>query len=368
MFMRCATHEGRTAVVGAGRLDLRWTFGAHEGSLARVWGSPVIAPDGTLYVVTNGYVRALGPDGASRWALQDPLCTSAAESAGPTPAYTHGFVAPALGEDGTVYAACTSKLVAIDPATGGVRWSLSFAGRVSSPTLTGGGIVVVTTAPESVVAVSLSGSMSWSVAFESAGEETPLPPAVGPDGTIYVAFAATNSVHAVSPDGAERWSAQAGAGGVWAPLVVATDRLYVSSSPGGCLEALDLDGGAIATFACAAKGVEGPPAVGADGTVFGTGSNAPRNDQELLYALSPSGAVEWAAPDGSRGVAGFPIVGGDGTIYAPGGAGGLYAFAPDGGGVWEKGETTFIAGSPAIASDGTVYAMDAEGVVYAFGP
>lgn len=148
-------------------------------------------------------------------------------------------------------------------------------------------------------------------------------PAIGSDGTIYVANGApfnigvTRGLYAINPDGTLKWSyrEEMPAPGVWG---------FMSS-----------------------------PVLGPDGTIY------MQNEWSNLYAVNPNGSLKWNTANLSTNLAvGLPTpsVGSDGTIYA--GADTVYAFNPDGTLKW-RGDSVasgvFRSGF-AIAADLTIYA------------
>jgi outer membrane protein assembly factor BamB len=91
-----------------------------------------------------------------------------------------------------------------------------------------------------------------------------------------------------------------------------------------------------------------------------------RNKDEggTLYALNSNGTLQWKKEnlDGAR-VSG-PIVGADGTIYATG-SGRLHAFDKNGNKLWESDKDTASSLTPSLSSDGTLYVGTSGGKVYA---
>ncbi len=149
------------------------------------------------------------------------------------------------------------------------------------------------------------------------------PPAVAPDGTIYV-------------------------GG--------TDRSFYAFTAGGVQKWAYPTGGLIDT--CSA-------AIGDDGTVY-FGSNDGK-----LYALFPSGALRWSHDFGATApVSDSPALAADGTVYVKADDGFLYALNPaDGTTKWRfdvHAPTSYA--SPAVGADGTIYQGSEDKNLYAINP
>ena len=147
-------------------------------------------------------------------------------------------------------------------------------------------------------------------------------PAIGDDGTIYVATTATfydySYLHAINPDGTYKWHCQ----------------LYSEGSVS---------------------------VIGPDGTIY-VSATAP-NSIPYLAAISSNGAPIW---DISVAIFGGPALGPDGAIYS-GQQNGLYVYNTDGTLRWSYALPS-RAFSPAIAADGTIYIGCYDGYVYALNP
>lgn len=156
-------------------------------------------------------------------------------------------------------------------------------------------------------------------------------PAIGANGTIYVArqehdeSTHTHSSHlyAISPQGTQLWALRI------------DSRLSTEN--------------------------DASPAVGSDGTIYVTGiENIPYGlpKKVYLFAVSGTGVLLWQSKLDGKAVS-SPTVGNSGLIFLgtsdPDGNGHLYAIERNGGIRW-RAETGDIAmSSPAIATDGTIY-------------
>jgi outer membrane protein assembly factor BamB len=218
---------------------------------------PTIGPDGTVFVgVTENGLHAVRPDGTRRWRLvADPAFQ---------------YSSPAVARDGTVYVATVF---------GG-----PFRSRAGLPAQTGACDVSIGCGLLSAVAP--DGALRWQYAYENSVGffVTVVPaPAIGPDGTIYVA--STDGLHAVSADGTLKWQYAYVDGAPDTPSIDVDGVAYVAV--GTNLHAVALDGTGRWQFA-AGDFLTGSPAIGADGAVHAAARDG------VLYAVEPDGTLRWS--------------------------------------------------------------------------
>lgn len=248
-----------------------WSYAPNDGAdLSR----PAVGADGTVY-----YNASSGGPVSARAVSFDVGLGS------PVELWSHDLAegqlsAPAVDGSGGVFAGVAGLLYGLDPAPSAANrqrfatevlptayWSSSF-----SPVSSGGGLIAFVDG--TVASVSgLDGTLGFSQSLPSYGGGEP---AIGPDGTIYVA--AWTEVYAIAASGEILWS---------------------------------LDTGMV---------IEGSPALGPDGEVFVIG------DGGLLAVGVPSGAPEvlWSFENPGVYLVGSPaadvdhvyVVGDDGYLYA----------------------------------------------------
>jgi len=181
-------------------------------------------------------------------------------------------------------------------------------------------------------------------------------PAIGPDGTIY-AFSEKDTLYAFNQDGAIRWRLGLPDTIFYhpsnlfiAPVIAADGTIYLFAAD-GYLYSINPAGSINWRFPIKTTfpTICGTPALGADNRIY---VYAP----ESLYALSPSGTLDWAVYVGGGSCITFPAVGADGTIYI-GADRDLIALNPDGTWKWSVDMAPLIYTDDrlAIGSDGTVY-------------
>ncbi|HEV2392527.1 MAG TPA: PQQ-binding-like beta-propeller repeat protein [Verrucomicrobiae bacterium] len=266
----------------------RWSFGVAPS------GSPAVGADGTIYFCGNGNLYALDPEGVQKWVFQTTGATGGS---------------PAVGSDQTIYFDGSYFLYAVT-SSGTLKWKSAVAGTGS---------------------------------FRS--------PAIGPDGTVYIASGESGQFYAIKPDGTQRWAAS---GSADSAAIAADGRTYIT---GGPLYAYARDGSMLWSTPSAFS-LDGPPIIGVDGSIYvaayqshvlsaftsqgqsswqgpgypsrGPGSAAVTDAGGAVYycvsnsvwALNSNGQVQWAVTSPDNPIAGFdlattaPIIGSDGAIYA----------------------------------------------------
>ena len=323
----------------------KWEYIPDPLPVYAAFSSPVVVPDGTVYVGVGGansgsdFLFAIGPNGAKKWA-HGPLLGSTSQ--------------PAVGADGTIYMIERSdgpgwpaaRLHAINPLNGTTKWTL------------------------------------W------LGPLSGLPPVVGEDGRIYAVTAFKTggwyegeSLHVVMPDGTVQHEKPISEISLRPTgLIMGKGSLYVAA--GRVTEDNNL--GSIYSYSLGDKNtapalkwvkqfggsIDYSPSIG------GTGSSVdilyvPAGSK--LYALEPIFGLELWEIDLSQGRTGnhhlgSPTVGADGTIYVAEELqpfpnqpfeGGLWAVNPNGTMKWRlSGYPSLL--SPGIAPDGTIYVIKGE--------
>ncbi|MHB8521051.1 MAG: outer membrane protein assembly factor BamB family protein [Limisphaerales bacterium] len=339
-----------------------WTFNAADG----IHSSPCLGHDGTIYFVTAGNVKL-----AEVIAL-----TSDANIAKWTSATNFSITGPVESslvltrDDATLYVtAADGVLRAVNTTNGTLRWQF--------PTAEAAPLGAIHTAP-----------------------------AIGVDGTVYYATE-VRDIHkmfhwyleALNPDGTEKWEwptdfAAAPSGRVLSnPAVGADGTLYVATANGsssGVFAFTDAGTGASQKWTYPATTIQigeihSNLVIDGDGTIyFGTHAGTETNGVPHLWAINPDGTFKWFFPSLGGSFDSSPAFGLDGTIYlgsdewvATDGnlvLGTVYAVSPaDGSPKWSftnpnqapPGTQTSFASSPAVAADDTIYIGSGDTRVYA---
>jgi hypothetical protein len=288
------------------------------------FSAPVVAADGTLFAAAlsglppqqYGLARggaqhlvAMAPDGVIKWQLQ--------VSAQPS------FSAPTMAADGNIYLTSADGVLTAFQTDGSVAWSYPLAHNRSQsfeciiPSVGTDGTVYVAAAAEGwptgdVVAISALGSLKWVYTVEGSPQLT----SVGPNGVVYVTVANT-SLLALRPEGTVLWEVPLTA--TWDAASIAADgTIYCSTSDG--LVAVNADG----TTKWAMQWIWGAvvgKALATDGSIIISAESI------ALASLHPNGTFQWQ----KRGdmdylddrdmhswypSAGPPLIGPDGTVFA----------------------------------------------------
>jgi len=305
--------------------------------------SPVVAPDGTVYVQdTLSTLYAFDPGGTLKWKY--PLQCS----------LDVGQVVPALGSDGTIYLGADG-LYAIDPGTGTMKWHVGVAsaagicsstwgyGQVrSGPAVGPDGTIYAAVNVQSlvnaaVIAVSPAGTIKWELDLGGIDPGNVdwmfSSPAIASDGTIYIGSETgmdatdVNTVFALNPDGSIKWTYGVPGGRTIrsSPTIGADGTIYIGAKAGNTttaeMVALNPDGTLkwIYPLALAGADIYSTPTVAADGRIFFGAETS------LLYALNPDGTLS-DTYDTNNGINWTsPAIAGDGTIYIGNNAGDFFA-------------------------------------------
>jgi outer membrane protein assembly factor BamB len=317
---------------------IRWKYDTPQ---AVYYSAPAIGDDGTVYFGTGMYLGppysewragelyAVRPDGTTAWTYRP---------GGPPPSpFEPGraLYSPVIGRDGTIYVQDATYLVhALSPG-GDLLWTYGDFGPFvrrdvgqHCPAVGADGTVYV--GADGLHALDpATGRRLWHFPGEKPGHECMASPVVGEDGTIYVMIG-EDRLYAVRPNGTQAWALAFAGGG---------DRWEMSFST---------------------------PAIGQDGVLYlATEGQDLGEPFSQVYAILPTGAVQWSYPvDGGRFVRASPVVGADGTIYVATKAGGpeldarVIALSPDGAKRWHfslERASADVYCTPSVSDDGLLY-------------
>jgi len=310
-----------------------------ETGSAQVRSTPAIASDNSLYLTVQIY----NPENSSvsldeLWRISDEGKLLWKYNINPGAMNIEvGQSSPAIGLDGTIYAA-GDKLYAINP----------------------------------------DGSLRWA-AFGSTNEALRNAPVVGKNGIVYFVYH-NIPLSALDPeDGSVIWSCPLGVNDhcFASPAIGEDGTIYVATQP-GLLYAVSPDGNIIWTFDLASVGFSGSlrssPAIDEEGSIY-FGINA-GNPSSAFFALNPNGTLKWKfepndlpedVPTDHFDIYSSPAIGSDGIVYFGQEFGRVYAIKKSDGSL--VGMATTKSGitwsSPAIDNNGVLYISDLSGSVYA---
>ncbi len=251
-----------------GRIHAIYPNGTKKWTLitkACMSSSPAIAEDGTIYMTTmDGYqaplrfsLLAINPNGTLQWQYK-----------------TGGDVtsSPAIADDGTIiFGGLDSFIYAIYP-NGTLRWRYDTGGWVGgSPSIDEQGHIYINSRDEYLYALYPNGTLKWRTNIKEFWKCS-TNPAIGPDGTIYVA---SDGVAAINPDdGGVNWVYKFGGG-----------------------------------FRCITS-----PIVSADGTIYQQGSQT-YGGSGTIYAIASNGTLIWKKVISNGFMDCEPCIAPDGTLY-----------------------------------------------------
>ena len=344
------THVHRASGRGPTTIKPRWRVEVGGPVAAQVTASP---DERTLYVATlAGAVVALRrDDGARAWTVQ---LTDKNERV---------YSTPLIADDGTLFVGTDAKkLVALDPK-GTVRWRLEVDGEADTAPVFGPGGLVVFGAGSAVHAARRGGDLAWRFATKG---KVFTSPAITADGHVVVG-SQDDHVYCLGPDGALAWSVDLGADVDGSPAIADDGAIYVGTDKG---EVVRLDAkGNIAWRTAVGGFVRGPLAIARDGDVLaGTYGPVPR-----VVRVSPAGAIRGAFAirgTGARefGIHGGPLEDGAGTLYFGTQDDGVYAVARSGELLFRY-ETRGDVDAPlTMLGDGSLVVASEDGTVALLGP
>ena len=315
---------------------------------------------------------------------------------------------PALGENGTIYIANYTELLAIN-SEGEKLWSISTDDIFNYPPLVGkDNIIYAGNHNGKIYAIKSDGTKKWS--FQ--GEDRMRTPVQGKDGVIYVGCRG-NKLYAINLDGTKKWSYEMDNSMTGRPEIYEDKGTIFATDFDGKLYAVDIEngtknwsfekkdepfilrgpvlseegllylaGGPVENYLCIIDAEEGEllktvetgnrlltPVLGEDEeniyVVGGSGVIA-KPYESKLFAFAPDGTEKWNFELGDEPHR-QPTVG-KGIIYvATGvGVGKLFAINTDGEKEWsfDKFEKLIGFSRPVVAED-TVYVGCTEGILYA---
>jgi outer membrane protein assembly factor BamB len=279
----------------------------------------------------------------------------------------------------------TGRSPFVGPQEGNLQWRFTTLGDVSSsPAIGADGTVYVADAfsirlsyysyfsSGFLYAIKPNGILKW---FSPVGSVSNSSPAIASDGTIYIVsmrgplslLLKTGYLVAIHPDGRIKWSHALGKFIASSSPVIADDGTIYVGSGDSYLYAFDPDGSMKWRYRTDFV-ISASPALDDDGNIY-IGSTH-------LLSLNPDGTLRWSFETDPFWVASSAAIGRDGTVYVGcsmflSDTGVLYALNPDGTLQWQFAlrfhRALFSIPSPVLDSDGTIYVGDDE-YIHAINP
>ena len=332
-FMGDAAHTGRSENRGpAQKPSPVWTY--QTG--ARVFASPVVGHDGTIYVGSlDGQFVALNRDGSLKWR------------------YAAGqkiYPSALIAGSSVIFGTHERELVSLS-LEGQPRWKLPLQDIVdASATLGPDGRVYVVA--NGAYAVDLLGRLHW---HKPTADHVRTAPAI-PPARLIVIGTTEGTLIALRPDGSIAWEVQLG-GAIEGAASVDDDGMIYAGTGRGEVVQLSEDGDVKWRYQTGDE-VRATPAIARDGTVI-VGSYDGR-----IYALSPAGTLRWKFATGGR-VRASARIDADGRIYVGSQDNFLYCVGSNGDLLWRYNVGQDVDSTVEIGADGTLYFGSDDGGVHA---
>lgn len=303
-----ASHDHKLyAVTPAG--EVKWEFATGD----RVWSTPAVAADGTVYIGSDDdHLYAIdGETGEPKWRFRIGQCEPPT-AFGPIGVKCDADGGPTIGPDGVIYVG-GDGVYAIWP-NGVLKWKLATPEHVrTAPALADDGTVYAGSYGDAFYAINPDGTKKWAIRTTNDIDSAPT---VGKDGTIYFGCD-DGKVYAVRPDGTIKWKVVTGNDVRSSPAITADGTIYVGSYD-GYFYALAPDGQIKWRFA-AIERIHSSPGIAQNGIVlFGS-------QDHHVYALSPAGKLLWTLTLADD-IDTTPQISKGGVLYVAGDAGKLLAF------------------------------------------
>ncbi|MBR9683663.1 PQQ-like beta-propeller repeat protein [Candidatus Woesearchaeota archaeon] len=306
------------------------TFEVYKGILS----TAAIAKDGTIYFSSlSDIFFALNPDGTEKWRHELPITSDT-------------WTSPVIAPDGTIYIGSARRKLEgsdeseyFDPPIGGIyafnpdgtlKWRFVVeADMAGSLTIGDDGTIYgyVGGGDEGgdgkeeiegfIRAINPDGTEKW----RSREVFTEASPTIAPDGTIYIGLGHEyRGFLVLNPDGTEKWFFET-TNDISIIAGLANDGTVYVGEWDGIFYAFNPDGSIKWTFPTI-KGYESlisSPAIGKEGTIF-------FGAEDGMHALNPDGTEKWHYNGDMGHVVSSPAIGADGTVYVGSWNNKLYAF------------------------------------------
>jgi outer membrane protein assembly factor BamB len=368
-----ARHDLVQAALPGGGLTPLWSanVGTGAGRKHRITADPVVGA-GRIYTLdSRSDVTATGTNGATLWTADlTPATESSDDASGGGLAY----------DAGTVYATTGfGELIALDAATGAVRWRQDFDAAVGGAPTVMDGVVYVVARDASAWAIRASdGRVQWQLPGTPSPSGVTGVSAPAANGTTVVfPFASGELVTALKKSGLNLWTAKvAGArlGRAYASVtdltgdpVIVGNVVYAGSSAGK-LGAFDLSSGD--RIWTAPEGAVSPVQV-AGGSIFliSDESQLMRIDAatgDAIWSIALPYFVKEKVKKQSEIVAHYGPVLAGGRLFVASGDGALQAYDPSTGALIGQVAIPGGASSAPVVAGGTLYVLGENAQLHAF--
>lgn len=346
-FQNDLNNTGQSEYNGPQNNTTQWTYTTPNAMTQN--SNVAIGSDGTIYfgVKNSNYLYAVYANGTEKWKL--PVASQ--------------VYSVAIGNDGTIYAGSGGSsqylFAIIDNGTNGIlKWTYSAGGSVRGIAIGSDGTLYfgsqVAASGYKLNALMDNGTncvLKWVFLTNGTIYGTP---AIGSDGTIYIACNDQN-IYALVDNGTSyilKWSYLTGGLIQASPSIGADGTIYIGTADNKIYALIDNGTQAVLKWTYTTGGAitNSAVAIASDGTLY-VGSL-----DNKVYALFDNGnqaVLKWIYPTGGI-VVSSAVMGADGTAYIGSNDGNVYALKPDGSLKWKY----TIGGSIfnlVIAQNGAIY-------------
>lgn len=347
----CTTRAGWSALAGPANAQIALTVPISVGD-----SSPAVSSVGVTWMgATDGNVFAVSTSGTVRWAHRTgaPIASSPALDAlgNAIIGSMDGFLYAVAPEDAPadLDAGGDSSDAAVSFPAPKVVFKVVVGPIASSPVIGADGTIYVGTTEGKLVAVSNTGTISWSATTNDRHGSSP---ALGQDGTIYVG-STDRKLYAFDPNGGTKWALDLGSPVHGSPAVGGEGSIYIGTSDGK-LHAVSFAGSERWSYATGGP-ITGTPAVYA-GTVY-VGSE----DKKLHAVSTVDGGARWSYA--TSGAVATPVIGPDGTIYVGSADARVYAITSKGSLLYAVNVKGNVKSAPAIGAGPALYVTTENALV-----
>lgn len=314
-----------------------------NGNLVQSFSSPpAIGRDGTVYAANqNGKLYAFNKDGSIKWVKEDMVTA---------------HTTPVIAKDGTIYVAGI-KFTAVNP-DGSIKWQVNDVNIQDTPIIDSKGTIYVRNIKTNKLeAYNSNGTQQWASNEISEGKVGTNSMLISKDGIIYTLITddKANYLYAHDKNGKELWKKTfEGAGRVPGFSLGLKNELYIND--GNILYVLDKDGNEIKKWSTqsANHSSSAPTIYSKDGTIYVGGTDG-------IFAYNPDYTLKWKYSAGV--VTESPVIDKNGIVYFKA-SNEIHALNPDGTLKWKMPlalTNTNANNSMTIGADGTLYIVGAGG-------